>query len=272
MEKVDGPTTLLHFLGLLLDSVRQEIRLPPGKLQELLTELQQWDHKKKATKRQLLSLIGKLAFAARAVPAGRLFVRCLICLSTTVTHLHHRIRLNTEARADIRWWLTFLPSWNGTAKFVDPDLTDASDFELYTDAAGTLGCGAYFRGAWFHYDWQPHQLTQSIQWKELFAILAAALTWGHLWQGKRLKFLCDNQAIVLAWQHHRCKQPLIMALLRHLFLAAAKGHFHVSLRHLPGTANAIADALSRRQFTHFFSLAPQAQKSPTKTPGVLPTL
>ena len=128
MEKVDGPTTLLHFQGLLLGSVHQEICLPPGKLQELLTELQQLDHKKKATKCQLLSLIGKLAFAARAVPAGWLFVRRLICLSTTVTHVHHQIRLNTEARADIRWWLTILPSWNGTAKFVDPDLTNALDW------------------------------------------------------------------------------------------------------------------------------------------------
>ena len=33
MEKVDGPDTTLVFLGLMLDSMRQEIRLPPGKLQ-----------------------------------------------------------------------------------------------------------------------------------------------------------------------------------------------------------------------------------------------
>ena len=40
----------------------------------------------------------------------------------------------------------------------------------------------------------------SIQWQELFAILAAALAWGHKWRTKRIKFNCDNQAIVLAWQ------------------------------------------------------------------------
>ena len=75
MEKVDGPATIIIFLGLELDSNLQQIRLPAEKLQALLQELGEWQQKKKATKRELLSLIGKLAFAAKAVPAGRLFVR-----------------------------------------------------------------------------------------------------------------------------------------------------------------------------------------------------
>ncbi len=67
----------------------------------------------------LLSLVGKLSFAARAVPAGRLFIRRLITLSTKVKQFHHHIRLNEEAQADIAWWMSFLPTWNGTALFVD---------------------------------------------------------------------------------------------------------------------------------------------------------
>ena len=130
-EKVEGPTTQLDFLGLTLDSVRREIRLPPGKLQELLSELNQWSSRTKTTKRKLLSLIGKLSFAARAVPAGRLFLRRLISLSTTVTRPHHHIWLSDEARADIHWWISFLPSWNGTAKFINPTATPATDINLY---------------------------------------------------------------------------------------------------------------------------------------------
>ena len=157
MDKVDGPATSLTFLGLELDSVQQQIRLPPTKLDEILTELHDWSHRTKATKRSLLSLIGKLSFAARAVPAGRLFLRRLITLSTTVRQLHHRIRLGRQARADLAWWTEFLPTWNGTARFVDPSCTPAPDLSLYTDASGTLGCGAFFLGHWFHYSWQPHQ-------------------------------------------------------------------------------------------------------------------
>ena len=93
-EKVEGPITTLDFLGLTLDSVKQEIRLPPNKLQEVLDEL---ELRTKASKRQLLSLIGRLSFAAKAVPAGRLFLRRLIALSTTISHKHHRFRLTAKA-------------------------------------------------------------------------------------------------------------------------------------------------------------------------------
>jgi hypothetical protein len=122
MDKVDGPATVLSFLGLELDSVLQQIRLPPNKLEEILAELTEWQSRNKTTKRKLLSLIGKLAFAARAVPAGRFFIRRLITLSTKAKKLHHHVRLN-DARADITWWLEVLPTWNGTAQFIDQQPT-----------------------------------------------------------------------------------------------------------------------------------------------------
>ena len=56
MEKVDGPSAVLAFLGLILDSLRQEIWLPPEKLQDMLQELVQQLAKRNTTKRELLSL------------------------------------------------------------------------------------------------------------------------------------------------------------------------------------------------------------------------
>ena len=271
-EKVEGPLTVLTFLGLELDSITQEIRLTQGRLAEILTELEKWQNRKKATKRELLSLIGKLAFAARAVPAGRLFLRRLIQLSTKVGRLHHHIRLNQDAKLDITWWQSFLPSWNGKAFFLEQNTTSASDLSLYTDASGTHGCGAYYHGAWFHYSWQPHQQlspTTSIQWQELFAIVAATLTWGDQWSRKRIRFYCDNQAIVHAWEGKSSKHPRLTSLMRLLFLTAAQNNFTVKLKHVAGKSNELADALSRKQFNRFFSLAPQANVSPTPTPGIL---
>ena len=153
MDRVEGPVTAMSFLGLILDSVKQKICLPPDKLAELMHELDRWNTQRKATKRELLSLISKLSLAARVVPAGRLFLRRLITLASNVAHLHHWIRLNAEARADITWWRTFLPTWNGTAKFIDPNSVLAADMLLYTDASGFEGCGAYYQDAWFFYAW-----------------------------------------------------------------------------------------------------------------------
>ena len=39
MDKLDGPATILDFLGLQLDSVLQQICLPPAKVQDLMAEL-----------------------------------------------------------------------------------------------------------------------------------------------------------------------------------------------------------------------------------------
>ena len=47
MDKVDGPATVLPFLGLELDSVSQQIRLPPDKLREILAELAKWQSRSK---------------------------------------------------------------------------------------------------------------------------------------------------------------------------------------------------------------------------------
>jgi len=142
---------------------------------------------------------------------GRLFLRHLINLNTSVQHLHHHIRLNSEAMTDITWWQTFLPDWNGHAFFTDTSATDTHDLGLYSDASGRLGAGAYFQGHWLHYQWQPHQQLSnqiSIQWQELSAIsgccpdlgpsVAAALTWAI---GGCCPDLGPSVAAALTWGH-----------------------------------------------------------------------
>ena len=175
------------------------------------------------------------------VPAGRLFLRRLIDLSTTARKLYYHVTLNAEARADIKWWEDFLPSWNGVAMFLDPEWTAADSLQLFMDASGSLGFGAYFKGAWLRGDWHPHQCLplRSIQWQELFAIVATASTWGHHWSGLRIHFHCDTLPTVQAWARQSSKHPDLMQLLRTLFLVAAQHNFTIRMSHLPGTKETI---------------------------------
>ena len=129
--KVEGPTRAIIFLGILLDTESMELRLPQDKLEALLSLLNSWNKKKmRTTKRELLSLIGKLSFAAKVVPAGRLFLRRLIDLSTSVQKLHHHITLSASARADIKRWKDFLPRWNGISLMLQTNWTTAADPRL----------------------------------------------------------------------------------------------------------------------------------------------
>ena len=147
-EKIVPPTECLSFLGIEINSKSMELSLPHEKRLSLISKLQNWSHKRKCTKRELLSLVGSLSFACKVVPSGRTFLRRLIDLSTSVRQLNHHITLNAYARADIEWWKQFLPSWHGKHKILDPQTTLAHDINLFTDASGTLGFGIYFNGKW----------------------------------------------------------------------------------------------------------------------------
>ena len=121
-----------------------------------------------------------------------------------------------------------LPTWNGRVFFLEDEATNAPNLSLYTDASGTHGCRTYFQGAWIHYSWEPHlqlSITTSIPWKHLFAIMAAALTWGNQWTRKGIRFYCDNQAIVHVWDGKSTKQPKLMTRMRLLFPTAAMNSY-----------------------------------------------
>ena len=267
LEKRTPPTTSITFLGIQLDTISQTASLPEDKLTKLRQELTTFHSLKKCTKRSLLSLIGKLAFAAKVIPAGRIFVRRLIEASTKVPSLHHHIRVSKAMKADIEWWIHLSHSWHGKSFFLDHTWTPSPAFQLYTDAS-QLGYGCYWRGHWLSGLWSKHQLKHDIQWKELFAILIAANAWGSQWGRKRLLVHCDNHAVVDIWHRGTSKQAALMHLVRALFFTAATYNFTLLLQHIQGVDNSIADALSRSQFHRFRGLAPQADAEPTPTPAV----
>ena len=148
-EKTEGPTTTLTFLGIEIDSVQQELRLPWDKQDRLQATLNRWMHGTAAAaprgsmkKRDLLSLIGLLNHAATVVRPGRAFLRSLIDASTAVRDLDHWAHLDMGARADLAWWSTFLHTWNGVS--ITPPMN--IPLVMVSDASGFLGLWRIVRG------------------------------------------------------------------------------------------------------------------------------
>ena len=138
-SKVEGPTTCLTFLGIQINTISMEASITSERKQSLLNELQLLHTRHKCTKHELLSLIGKLSFACKVLPAGRIFLRRLIDLSTKVQKMHHHIRLTADTRLDLRWWLDFLPQWSGKSLILNSHWTPSTTMHLFTDAAGSDG-------------------------------------------------------------------------------------------------------------------------------------
>lgn len=264
-DKVVGPVTVMTVLGIEVDTVAQEIRLPADKLSALLMLLAQWNTCRSATKRELLSLIGHLSFAAKVVPPGRTFIRRLLDLSCTANNLSDDIVIDEEARLDIQWWLDFASTWNGKSMFHDAEWTRSPDMNLFTDASDA-GFGGYCDGLWFSGRWSSQLAEEPIMVRELFPIAAASAIWGNTWVGKRLLFHCDNEAVVNAWKNGSCKNRAAMKLIRSILAKAAQFNFVLYIQHIAGVDNGIADALSRSQLDRFRALAPAAAALPVPLP------
>ena len=269
--KCVGPATVLVVLGIELDSVSQIARLPADKLSALKELISSWLPRRWCNRRELESLIGHLHHAAKVVWPGRTFLRRLIDLLCCFRKRDHPIRLNREFHLDLRWWHQFLSQWHGVSFWLFPGLLPEADVEVSSDAAGSVGYGAFLKDRWFAGPWAPAQQQQSIAYKELFPVVVAAHVWGHQWCRKHVLFRSDNEAVVHILNSRTSKVPCLMRLLRSLLFAAACHCFSFSAQHIPGVTNQIADAISRFRWQEFRRLAPHAQLHPTPIPPDLLT-
>ena len=251
-EKIEGPTTCLTFLGIELDSTHGQVRLPQDKLRRLKQALQEWQQKKRCTKRELLSIAGKLQHAATVVKSGRTFVRRLFELSIRVKKLDHHLKLNAWARSDIEWWAQFVEEWNVISLLsmlgaLVPTTT------LTSDASGSWGCGAFWEEKWFQLAWSesPGAVAAGIAAKELIPIVLAAAMWGKMWTGEVVNCRCDNSAVVAVIRSRTSKDPSLMHLLRCMIFFEAKYCFSLVASHIAGIKNTLADDLSRNHLSSF---------------------
>ena len=70
------------------------------------------------------------------------------------------------------------------------------DFQVSSDATGSLGFGAIFNSQCFFGVWSASQQPLSIAYEKLFPIVMAAHLWGSQWSLRRVEFLCDNESVV----------------------------------------------------------------------------
>ena len=271
LDKLEGPTTKLTFLGIEIDTEAGVLRLPEEKLLRLKSLLAQWSPRRSCRRQQLESLIGTLHHACRVVKPGRAFMRQMIDLlrAPSATRPHHHIRLNREFRADIRWWETFAVYWKGVSMF--PCVSEPV-FSATSDASGAWGCGAWSGSSWFQLEWPAGARDHHISFKELFAGLVAAAVWGRRWRGARVRLRCDNQAAVYAVSRRSCRDRGMMHLVRCLFFLEAWHNFELVATHLPGRENMLADDLSRNRLPAFLSKAQSPDALPTALPPELPGL
>lgn len=264
-EKLVGPTVCLTFLGIELDTARMIRRLPPGKLTELQQLVTEWLPKKSCRVRELQSLVGKLQHACKVVRPGRTFLRRMFELLKGMGKKQQFLRLNASFKSDLWWWHCFLGTWNGVAMMENSPET-GQEIQLYTDASGSFGCGAWWGVEWLQLQWPAGMEDWSIAHKELLPIVLACMVWGPQWTRLRIKVYCDNEAVVEVVAAGYSKESNLMHLLRCLFLVTAFHELVIIPVHIPGARNVVADAISRNNMDLFRSQVPGARLLPVVLP------
>jgi hypothetical protein len=241
-NKVTDPCQKLCFLGVMIDTKLGYLSLKPEKLTELQQLVQTFTKRKRASRKQLESLAGKLCWASHVIPWGRTHLQPVFALMGTLHEPAHKCRL-TSIKTDLQWWATWLQCSFNRRRIWLP----SRGLPVFTDASPEAG-GAFCLGDWVFTHWAadaPQLATQHINTKELAAVVMAAARWHGIWANHHVVIYTDNQVTEAVLNKGAARNEICLELLKTLASLAVKHNFTISARYIPGQANVLADAISR---------------------------
>ena len=260
-RKLSTPAQVTRFLGIDIDSIAMELRLPADKLEKLTVQLNLYLRRRKATRLELESLGGVLAHCCKVVHGGRTFSRRVYDLISSAKKATHKVRLNEEFRLDLKWWLEFAATFNGKAKIIP---STAPVISVYSDSS-MFGFGALHGEDWvagaFNFKaaktlqgWLGHHFvyagdagcrSDNINVLELWPILVGVRRWSAEWRDRTVVFVTDNTQVMAALNSGRSRNKQSMAWLRLIFWASTTCNFEIKSVYVNTKANVICDSLSR---------------------------
>ena len=110
MDKTTRGTTILTFLGLLIDTIKQMVSIRVDKVQRAQELKREILGARKVTVLRLQKLCSFLNFLCKCIVPGTAFTRRLYVMISPVLaqHHHHHINVNHEMEEDLKLWLQFL--------------------------------------------------------------------------------------------------------------------------------------------------------------------
>ena len=159
-------------------------------------------------------------------------------------HASNKITSSDSFQRDLLWFIHFLGPFNGVVAFKRLPV----QYHVFVDAT-LSGIGDVW-GKRVYTAQIPRHLQDRfyiIQY-EMYNIVIALWTWGHLWQDKVVLVSCHNQSAISICETGKMKDILLNVCLHALWLHAARFNIELRVVHIPGKANEIADTLSRNTF------------------------
>ena len=243
MPKCVPPTEELEWLGFFITTIHMRVEIPYEKLVEVLDECKLWTIGRKASRKELQRLVGRLQHVAKCVrPARRFMNRILSALRSAPFMGRHKVP--DEMIMDIKWFGQYAMAANGRVLIQTQEKTV---WTIECDSS-LLGGGAYSDTHYYSVVYSDSVRKASVPIAQLEAMnLVTALK--HLMPDKPEKFLIlvntDNSASQAVLESGTGRDPVLCACAREVWLISALYSTEIRINHKPGVELVLADALSR---------------------------
>ena len=254
------PAPVFDFTGYVCDLIKFEYRITRERLDEVLGLAESILARGKATGKELAKLIGKLIFVNGVVlhGYGALFTLHLNNDLQGLQRLHHHCRLSSGARADLEWWVEFLPQLNGIASIPEVERPEV-DWFFASDASDQMWgwhiCLPGRRGVYAHNAW-PEGTSDDIDInvRELATVYMAVASLESELAHRRVRMYIDNQATVCWLRGWRSRSGPAAVIMRALVPILLRADIKIEPVYISTHDNLPADLLSRDQAAAFLRL------------------
>ena len=120
-KKLNPPSTEVICLGIMFNIVDRKISIPQDKLSEIVQICEQWRLKSTFSKNQLQSLLGSLLYICKCVCPACFFLNRMLAVLRQDVQLTE-LCLDADFHRDLRWFSTFLVSFNGVTMHITEGL------------------------------------------------------------------------------------------------------------------------------------------------------
>ena len=195
--------------------------------------------------RLFLRLLGHMVSLEKIVPGARIRIRSLQfhlrALWLDRNDLSCLIPVSSDIWPDLQWWSCPVHLLQGTPIHqLEPDVL------LFTDAS-SHGWGAHLMELQASGIWDRDEAMRHINWLELQAVWLGLLAFHERVAGSAVRIMSDNSTVVGYIRNQGgTRSRSLCDLACHILLWAESHQVSLSARHIPGSLNTMADALSRR--------------------------
>ena len=241
------PSQTCEYLGLIIDSIRSELRIPTTRKQQLRQDLKRltkaFNNRTPVTTRQLATIIGKLGSLELAVFPIRLKTRQMMALKNAniFRGWDATLLLTAEVHEEIMWWLENLSHWNG--RLISPPLPTVW---LTSDASKTGWGGSFENNLQASGFWAQLDKELGINCLELMAGLYTLQSFEELVSGEIAALGMDNTTAVSYINKQGGGVQHLNTITQRIWNWCLQRDIYVRAYYLPGTENTTADTLSRK--------------------------